>query len=147
MNFRYSQLSTAVLFCTMFSTTPLHAQTSKTVLTSKTAQTIIEGCEARARKKGWKMVTAIIEEGGNLKQFARMDGAFLLSIKIAQLKAENSAGLHLATRKFREISRSGAPGLELVPGTSDVAGGLPIMNAKGEWLGAVGVSGGSEDQD
>ncbi|MFO0387867.1 MAG: GlcG/HbpS family heme-binding protein [bacterium] len=147
MNFRFYHLSVAVLFCTMFSIAPLHAQSSKTVLTSKTAQTIIEGCEARARKEGWKMVTAIIDEGGNLKQFSRMDGAFLMSIKIAQLKAETSSGLPLATRKFREISRNGAPGFELVPGTSAVAGGLPIMNARGEWLGAVGVSGGSEDQD
>ena len=143
----YKNVASGLMFAAIAFVTPIYAQASKPVLSAKAAQAIIDGCEARSRKEGWKMVTAIVDDGGNLKQFSRMDGAFLMSIKIAQLKAETSAGLPLPTRKFREISRSGAPGLELVPGTSGVAGGLPIMNAKGEWLGAVGVSGGSEEQD
>jgi glc operon protein GlcG len=143
----YKNVASGLMFAAIAFVTPIYAQASKTALSAKTAQTIIDGCEARAHREGWKMVTAIVDDGGNLKQFSRMDGAFLMSIKIAQLKAETSAGLPFATRKFRDISRSGAHGLELVPGTSAVAGGLPIMNAKGEWLGAIGVSGGSEDQD
>lgn len=93
------------------------------------------------------MSVAIVDDGGNLKYFTRMDGAPLLSIKIAHLKADTSAGLPFPTRKFREIARNAALGLDLIPETTGVAGGLPIKTASGQWLGAVGVSGGSEDQD
>jgi uncharacterized protein GlcG (DUF336 family) len=55
-------------------------------------------------------------------------------------------GLPFPTRQVREIAKS-AQGLERTPNTSMVAGGLPILMTNGKLLGAIGVSGASEDQD
>jgi uncharacterized protein GlcG (DUF336 family) len=75
-----------------------------------------------------------------------MDGSFLISVKIAQSKAETSARVPVSTRKLGEISQS-VKGLELVPGVAIFAGGLPIFTAGGAHIGGIGVSGGSADQD
>ena len=122
------------------------AQSLKPSLSLATAKKIAQGCEERARKEGWNMNIAIVDEGGNLKHFTSMDNAFLLTAKIAQLKANTSVGLPFPTRQVREIAKS-AQGLERTPDTSMVAGGLPILMADGKLLGAIGVSGASEDQD
>ena len=92
------------------------------------------------------MNIAVMDTGGNLAYFQHMDDAYVVSIRIAQLKAQTSAQTPYSTRNFREASK-GAPGLELVPGITTVAGGLPIMTTKGKQLGGLGVSGGTEDQD
>ena len=93
------------------------------------------------------MIIAVVDTGGNLKRFTRMDESIGISVKLSQLKAVTSASLPYSTRQFREIAKNNARGLELTPGTTTVAGGLPIVTADGVHLGGVGVSGGSEDQD
>jgi uncharacterized protein GlcG (DUF336 family) len=123
------------------------SQTQKPVLTAAIAQRIAEACEARARREGWNMIIAIIDNGGNLKHYTRMDDSIGISVKLSQMKAGTSASLPVSTRKFREIAKNNALGLELTPGMTTVAGGLPIVNSDGVHLGGVGVSGGSEDQD
>lgn len=122
------------------------AQDSKTVLTVATAKQMAEACEAKSKAEGWKMVIAIVDDGGNLKYYSRMDGSFLISVKISQSKAETSARVPVSTRKLGEISQ-GVKGLELVPGVAIFAGGLPIFTAGGAHIGGIGVSGGSADQD
>jgi uncharacterized protein GlcG (DUF336 family) len=122
------------------------AQETRTVLTLTTARQIAAGCEAKAKAEGWKMVVSIADEGGNLKFLSRMDGAFLVSVKIAQSKAESSARAPVSTRKWGEFAQV-VKGLELVPGMVSFAGGLPIMTSSGSHLGGVGVSGGMPDQD
>jgi glc operon protein GlcG len=130
----------------MFGSSVSHAQTVKPSLNLTTAKKIAQGCEDAARKEGWNMNIAIVDEGGNLKYFTSMDNAFLLTAKIAQLKANTSVGLPFPTRQIREIAKS-AQGLERTPDTSMIAGGLPILMANGKLIGAIGVSGASEDQD
>ena len=127
-------------------TAALQAQTLKPSLSLATAKKIAQGCEDRARKEGWNLNIAIVDEGGNLKHFTSMDNAFLATAKIAQLKAQTSVGLPYSTRQVREAAK-GAQGLEHTPGLILVAGGLPIRMADGKLLGAIGVSGASEDQD
>ena len=125
--------------------TSVFADDTKPVLTLATAKKIAEGCEAKAAKEGWKMNIAIMDDGGNLKYFARQDDSFLVSIKVAQLKAGTSASLPVSTRKLGEISKS-VQGLELVPGVVIFAGGLQILKG-GKQFGGLGVSGASADQD
>ena len=127
-------------------TATLQAQTLKPSLSLATAKKIAQGCEDRARKEGWNLNIAIVDEGGNLKHFTSMDNAFLATARIAQLKAATSVGLPFPTRQVREAVK-GAQGLEHTPGLILVAGGLPIRMADGKLLGAIGVSGASEDQD
>jgi glc operon protein GlcG len=122
------------------------AQDMRSMLTLATAKKMVDACEQKAKAEGWKVIIAIVDDGGNLKYFSRMDESFLLSVKVAQLKANTSAAVPFSSRRFGEIAKAN-PGVELVPGTATFPGGLPIITASGKHLGGIGVSGASADQD
>lgn len=117
------------------------------ILTLDVAKKMAAACEARAKQEGWKMNIAILDAGGNLKHFVRMDDAFLKSIDIAMLKAGTSAGFPFSTKQVGEIAASRVPGIAYVPGIVTFEGGLPIKTAGGAHIGAIGVSGASAEQD
>ncbi len=125
---------------------PAFAQDKKTTLNLETAKKIAAGCVAKAKAEGWRMNIAILDDGGNLKYFERMDGAFRGSIQIAQLKANTSTMFPFPTKAIGEIAKS-IPGIAHVPGVATFEGGLPIKTGAGEPIGAVGVSGASAEQD
>ena len=122
------------------------AQTARPSLDLATAKAIGEGCEKYAASKGWRMIIAVHDTAGNPKYFSRMDDSILISVNVARLKADTSASLPVSTRQFRDLSK-GIPTAELLPRTTAIIGGLPIMSAKGVHLGGVGVSGGTEEED
>jgi glc operon protein GlcG len=122
------------------------AQETRPILTQTTAKKMADACEQFARGKGWKIIVAIVDSGGVLKQFSRMDDSFMISVEVSQMKAHTSAGVPVSSRKFGEIAKAN-PGLELVPNTATFAGGLPIITASGAHIGGIGVSGASGDQD
>ncbi|MFZ5507200.1 MAG: GlcG/HbpS family heme-binding protein [Pseudomonadota bacterium] len=124
----------------------VQAQTAQPALDLATAKAIAEGCEKYAAGKGWRMIVAVHDSAGNPKYFSRMDGSILISVQVAQLKADTSASLPVSTRQFRELAK-GIPGAEVLPRTTSIIGGLPIMTSKGVHIGGVGVSGGSEEED
>jgi uncharacterized protein GlcG (DUF336 family) len=115
-------------------------------LTLEVAKKMAAACEARAKQEGWKMNIAIVDSGGNMKYFLRQDDAFLKSIEIAQLKAGTSAGFPFSTKQIGEITAK-VPGIAFVPGIVTFEGGLPILTADGKQVGAIGVSGGTAEQD
>lgn len=123
-----------------------YAQTAQPALDLATAKAIAEGCEKYAAGKGWRMITAVHDTAGNPKYFSRMDGSILISVQVARLKADTSASLPVSTRQFRDLAK-GIPGAEVLPRTTSIIGGLPIMTSKGVHIGGVGVSGGSEAED
>jgi glc operon protein GlcG len=122
------------------------AQTMKPTLNLDTARRAAVGCEEKAQREGWSMTIAVTDLAGNIKYFSRADAAIGISVGLAQAKAATSASLPLSTRKLREVAANQAKGLELTPGISLVAGGLPLV-MRGQHLGGIGVSGGTEDQD
>jgi uncharacterized protein GlcG (DUF336 family) len=126
---------------------PAMAQQKKTMLSLDTARKMAQACIDKATAEGWKMNVAILDDGGNLKHFVRMDGAYLGSIQIAQLKANTSASFPFSTKQVGEIVQTRVPGLAFVPGLVTFEGGLPIKTAGGEHIGAIGVSGATSDQD
>ena len=109
---------------------------------------------AAARKKatgiGVAMNIAVADDGGNLVAFARMDGAWLGSIEIAQDKAWTARAFDISTKELASMSQPKQPlfGIaETHRGRVIIfAGGIPLK-AGGEVVGAVGVSGGTPDQD
>jgi uncharacterized protein GlcG (DUF336 family) len=119
----------------------------------ETAKKMADACEAKAAEEGWKMNVAVVDGGADLVLFRRMDGAFLGSVEIAQMKAQSSAMFPFPTRGLGEIAfgkdgePGGTPGLAFVPGLAAFPGGLPVMTAGGAHLGAIGVSGGTGDED
>jgi glc operon protein GlcG len=124
---------------------------TKPYLTLEMAKIMADTCEAKASAEGWRKVNvAIFDDGGNLKLFRRQDGAFMHSIKIAQLKGRTSAGMPRSTRALGEFNfaKPERPyGIEQVPGLVMFQGGLPILTADGAQIGGIGVSGATGDQD
>jgi uncharacterized protein GlcG (DUF336 family) len=93
---------------------------------------------------------AVLDAGAHLMAFVRMDGAVLGSIEVALKKARTAVLFRCASEAVWEYCKPGAPahGLELSNGgLAPFAGGLPIISASGELLGAIGVSGGAVGQD
>ena len=120
------------------------------MITLEEAQRILSAAEEKARQIGQPMNIAVMDAGRNLVAFHRMDGAWVASTDIAIDKAFTSAGRGLTTRKIGEMAQPGQPlfGINTTNGGRIVifAGGVLLMR-DGEVIGAVGVSGGTVDED
>jgi uncharacterized protein GlcG (DUF336 family) len=106
------------------------------------AQQMVDAAVAKARELGVSENVAIIDDGGNLKAFGRMDGAPILSTEIAQNKAY-TALFGVSTQDFFNFIQGDPSLLAGIPTLSRVAaygGGLPVQ-VDGEIVGAIGVSG------
>ena len=68
------------------------------------AQAVIHAAVAEAKKRNWKMNVAVVDSGGNLVAFQRMDGAMLASIQIAEHKARAAATFRRETKSSRTVS-------------------------------------------
>jgi uncharacterized protein GlcG (DUF336 family) len=66
------------------------------------AQAVIQAAVAEARKRNWKVNIAVVDSGGNLVAFQRMDGAMLASIQIAEHKARAAATFRRPTKVFED---------------------------------------------
>ncbi len=120
------------------------------MITLEEAQRIISAAEDKAQQMDQPMNIAVMDAGRNLVAFHRMDGAWVASTDIAIDKAFTSAGRGLTTRKIGEMAQPGQPlfGINTTNGGRIVifAGGIPLMR-DGEVVGAIGVSGGTVDED
>ena len=113
-------------------------------ITLEQAQRAIEGALKQAREFGYVMNVAVVDAGANLKAFARMDGAWLGSIDIALKKAKTARYFDRQTGEMGALSQPGGPlyGIEHSnQGLITFPGGVPIKNAEGTIIGAIGVSG------
>lgn len=105
---------------------------------------------AAAAEIGTAMNIAVVDAGGHLLHFTRMDGAWLGSIDLALKKARTAVLFRMPSSALGAISQPGGPvyGIEWSnDGLVSFGGGLPITDAEGHVVGAVGVSGGTVDQD
>ena len=120
------------------------------MLTLKDARRIVSAAEEKAQEMGQPMDIAVLDAGRNLKYFARMDGAWLGSIEIAIDKAHTSVSFEMPSEDLTSQAQPGEPlfGINTNKNSRVVifAGGIPIQR-DGEVVGAVGVSGGTPDQD
>ncbi len=114
----------------------------KHTISSELAQKMVNAAVAKARELGVTENVAILDDGGNLKAFHRMDGASIPTIEIAQNKAY-TAMFGLPTQDFFDFIQRDPSLLAGIPTLARVAawgGGLPIK-LNGEVVGAIGVSG------
>lgn len=119
-------------------------------LTQERSGAVIAAAMRKADAIGAPMNIAVLDAGGHLKAFLRMDGALIGSIDIALGKAKTSVLFGMNSETVGEFCKPGgsSPGLENTNGGLVVfAGGIPLRNADGQMIGAVGVSGGSVEQD
>ena len=111
------------------------------------AQAVIEASVAEAKKRGWKMNVAMVDSGGNLVAFQRMDGAMLASIQIAEHKARAAATFRRPTKIFEDgIQLMHLNYLLAFDGVIASRGGIPLIDG-GVIIGAIGCSGGTDSQD
>jgi uncharacterized protein GlcG (DUF336 family) len=111
-------------------------------ISSELAQKMVDEAVAKARELGVTENVAILDDGGNLKAFCRMDGASIPTIEIAQNKAY-TALFGVSTQDFFDFIQSDPSLLAGIPTLGRVAawgGGFPIK-VNGEVVGAIGVSG------
>ena len=122
----------------------------KRSITSEAAHQIIAAAARKASEIGTPMVIAVVDEGGVLKAFSRMDGAPLLSIQVAQDKAYTAAGFGLPTDQWHEFIKNDPPLAAGAPAAIQrliiFGGGYPIKIGD-QVVGGIGVSGGHYSQD
>ena len=119
-------------------------------LSLEAAERIVAAAKKKAAEISTKMDIAVVDAGGNLKAFARMDGAWLGSIDIAQRKARTARWFDMNTGEIGKLSQPCGPlfGIEHSnSGLITFPGGVPLKNSKGEVVGAIGVSGSSVEND
>jgi glc operon protein GlcG len=111
------------------------------------ALAVIHAAVAVAKKRNWKMNVAVVDSGGNLVAFQRMDGAMLASIQIAEHKARAAATFRRPTKVFEDgINLMKLNYLLAFDGVIASRGGIPLIE-RGEIIGAIGSSGGADSQD
>ena len=119
-------------------------------ITLQQAQAAIGAAVERAIEIDTKMDVAVVDAGGNLKAFVRMDGAWLGSIDIALRKARTARYFDMNTGQIGELSQPGGPlfGIEHSNGgLITFPGGIPIRDKEGQVIGAIGVSGSTVEND
>ena len=117
-------------------------------VTHEQARKAIAAAVADARKQNLPMAIAVVDTAGQLVAFERMDSTQYGSIGVAQDKAVSAALFRRPTKVFQDALAAGGAGLRILTlrGASAIEGGIPLT-VDGKIIGAIGVSGGSAEQD
>jgi glc operon protein GlcG len=119
---------------------------TKKALTLETAKKLASVAEVEALKNKWTMVIAIVDDGGNLVYLERMDNTQIGSIEVAIQKAKTAISFKRPTKAYEDLVAQGKTDILGVPGVIPIEGGLPLV-VDGQYIGAIGVSGGTRQQD
>jgi len=110
------------------------------------AEAAIAATSAEAKRHDWKLNIAVVDSGGNLVAFQRMDGAQLASIQVAQHKAHTAVIFRRETKVFESGIQGGNVYQMTLDGVIGSRGGIPLVE-NGKIIGAIGCSGGTGSQD
>ena len=112
------------------------------------ARTVVAAAIADARKQSLPMAVAVVDTAGQLVAFERMDNTQTGSTLVAQDKATSAAMFRRPTKAFQDAVAGGGAGLRILTlrGANAIEGGLPLV-VDAKIIGAIGVSGGSAEQD
>jgi glc operon protein GlcG len=118
-----------------------------TPISLERADAAITASIAEAKKRDWKLCIAVVDSGGNLVAFKRMDGAQLASVAIAEHKARASANARRETKAYENaVQLNNLNYVLTLDGVIAARGGIPIVEG-GKLIGAIGCSGGTSAQD
>ena len=114
----------------------------------ETAKKIATSAIAEARKNNWTMAIAITDTGGSLVYFEKMDGTQTGSVRVAIGKSRSAVLFKRPTKVFQDVVAAGGEGIRylVLEGAVPIEGGLPLL-MDGKIVGAIGVSGGTSQQD
>lgn len=119
-------------------------------ITLEQAYKIVKAAHDKALEMDVKMDIAVVDAGANLKAFVRMDNAWLGSIDIAIKKAKTARFFDMPTGEIGKLSQPGESLYQIEVsngGLISFPGGIPLKNADGEVIGAIGVSGDAVEND
>ena len=114
----------------------------------ETAKKVAASAIAEARKNNWTMAVAITDTGGNLIYFEKMDGTQTGSVRVAIGKSRSAVLFKRPTKALQDTVAAGGEGIRMLrlEGAVPIEGGLPLL-MDGKIVGAIGVSGGTSQQD
>ena len=118
----------------------------KKSLSLEDARKAAAAASTEAKKNKWAMAIAVVDDGGHLIYFERIDETQIGSIDIAIGKARTAANFKRPTKALEDAINGGQHAILSFPNTLPREGGLPIF-AEGKFLGAIGVSGGKSSED
>src|SRR5438552_18473756 len=119
-------------------------------LTLEASEKIIAAAKKKAAQLNTRMDIAVVDAGGNLKAFARMDGAWLGSIDISMRKARTARWFDMNTGEIGKLSQPGGPAFGIEHsngGLISFPGGVPLRDSRGEGIGAMGARGRAVEDD
>jgi len=119
---------------------------TKKVVPLAVAKQIGEAALKHATENKWNVCIAIVDDGGHLVYFQRMDGTQTGSVVVSQRKAQTAIGFKRPSKVFEEGVAGGRNALLGLPGAVPLEGGLPLV-VDGQMIGAIGVSGVTAQQD
>jgi glc operon protein GlcG len=112
------------------------------------ARTLAARALAEAEEHKWSMAVAVVDTGGHLVYFERMDGTQIGSVKVSIEKARSAVMFKRPTRAFQDTLAAGGEGWRVlrIAGAIPVEGGVPLV-VDAAIVGAIGVSGGTSAED
>ena len=125
---------------------PPHVLPTRPVLTLAAAEVVLEAAGAEARRNGWAVSIAVVDEAGRLLLFSRMDGTPNASVDVAIGKAVHAATYRRPTAFHQQLLEGGNAVVLGLPNVLPVEGGIPL-EADGHLVGAIGVSGAQSADD
>ena len=116
-------------------------------VSAQRANSLIQAAAAEADKRGWAMNIAVVDSGGNLVAFLRMDNAQLASIAISEHKARAAVRYRRPTKAFEDaVQKFDFKYILTLDDVIASRGGIPLIE-DGKIIGAIGCSGGTGSQD
>ncbi len=110
------------------------------------ARKVVAAAIAEARRNGWTVAATVVDTGGNLVVFERIDGTQIGSIHVSEEKARSAVAFKRPTKAFEDAVTAGKVNFLGLPGALPLEGGVPLV-VDGKIVGAIGVSGGTSQQD
>jgi len=119
---------------------------TKPVLTLDVAKQIAAAAEAEAIKNSWPVAVSIVDPGGRLIYFQKIDDTQIGSVEVSIAKARCAALFKRPSKALADVVTGGNVGMMSLPGSIPVEGGVPL-NVDGQIVGAIGISGVMSNQD
>ena len=143
LSIKNSLIAFLLSFC---ASQPVLAHAEPENMTLAAARKFAQKGEEYATKSKLNVAIAVVDFGGSLIYFQRHDGTMLGAVELAIAKAKTANAWRRPTKAFEDAVKNGKVGLISAPGVVAVEGGIPITSG-GRIVGAVGVSGGTSQQD
>jgi uncharacterized protein GlcG (DUF336 family) len=114
----------------------------------ETARKVLAAAVADAKRQNLPMAVSVVDNAGQLVAFERMDNTQTASVQVSQDKAVSAAMYRRPTKAFQDVLAGGGTGWRVLTlrNANAVEGGVPLF-VDGKIIGAIGVSGGSSEQD